>query len=46
MKQKLKENLNGNKPSGTSALAEFDKLPVAKAPSGDSVSQFLAKLDE
>ncbi len=43
MKNKLAEKMGHQ--SGN-ALAEFDKLPVAKAPPADSVAEFLAKLDE
>jgi len=38
MKRKMKENLNGRNAGQSNALAEFDKLPVARAPKGDSVS--------
>ena len=45
MKTKLAEKMGG-KNNGANALAEFDKLPVAKAPPADSVSEFLAGLDK
>ena len=45
MKTKLAEKMGG-KNKGANALAEFDKLPVAKAPPADSVTEFLASLDK
>ena len=45
MKTKLAEKMGGKK-TEVNALAEFDKLPVAKAPPADSVTEFLASLDK